>query len=149
MALRPLLLASLVGIAALGAFHVPTAQARGSLSVTIGTPSPYYRDGYNRGYVNDYNRGYDRRFDRRVDRRHQRDHRRAQQVWVPGHWHRSQRGRVWVPGQYERARGYTNNRRDGRGTRVIYRSTSTRVTPRSYYPAGYLSPFEQRRRRGW
>ncbi len=155
MALRPLLLASLVGLAALGALHTPTAQARGTISVSIGTSSPYYRGGYdrggydrggydrggyNRGYASDYHRGYDR---------HYRNHSRVQQVWVPGHWHRSQRGRVWVPGQYERDRGYANDRRDGYGTQVIYRSAPGRVMPRSYYPPGYLSPFDSRRPRGW
>jgi len=164
MALRPLLLASLVGIAALGALHVPTAQARGTFSISVGTPSPYYRGGYDRGgydrggydrggydrgYASDYHRAYDRRYDRRGDRHHYPDHHRVQQAWVPGHWHHSQRGRVWVPGQYERVRGYADDRRDGYGAQVIYRSAPGRVVPRSYYPPGYLSPYDNRRPRGW
>ena len=77
MALRPLLLSAVVGIAALGAFHTPAARAAGSVSITIGSGSPYYgnqRPGY---------------------------------TFVPGHWAYGQRGRVWVPDQYVPVRGHS------------------------------------------
>jgi len=143
MALRPLLLAAVVGIAALGAFHTPAAQARGYVSISVGSPAPYYRGGYDRGYQ------------------------RASQVWVPAHWVATYRGRVWVPGQYVRVQGYGHGRDRGygsygnygnggysghgnNGVRVIYRSgPNQRVVPRSYYPPGYLSPRGHRSHRGW
>ena len=127
MALRPLLLASVVGIAALGVFHTPSAQARGYVSISIGAPAPHH---------------------------YRNQHHRPDQVWVPAHWVSTRRGRVWVPAQYVRAQGYRDGHYRDRyvdqrrhDTRVIYRSSP--VVPRSYYPPGYLSPFEQRRRRGW
>ena len=134
MALRPLLLASVVGIAALGVFGAPSAQARGVVSVSVGSPAHYY------------------------DQRHRPGH-----VWVQGHWVRGHRGRVWVPGQYVRVqgygygpgRGYGHGGYDGYdgygrpGVQVIYRSGPGRVVPRSYYPPGYLSPYDNRRPRGW
>ena len=134
MALRPLLLASVVGIAALGFFHAPSAQARGVVSVSVGSPAHYY------------------------DQRHRPGH-----VWVRGHWVRGHRGRVWVPGQYVRVQGYGYGPGRGYGhggyggydgysrpgVQVIYRSGPGRVVPRNYYPPGYLSPYDNRRPRGW
>lgn len=143
MALRPLLLAAVVGIAALGAFHTPAAQARGYVSISVGSPAPYYGHQYR-------------------NQRHRPGH-----AWVPAHWVSSYRGRVWVPGQYVRVQGYGHGRDRGygsygsygnygyggygdNGVRVIYRSgPNQRVVPRSYYPPGYLSPRDHRLHRGW
>ena len=135
MALRPLLLAAVFGIAAAGAFHAPAAQARGYVSISVGTPAPYYGNQYR--YGDRY--GYQ-------NQRH-----RAGYVWVPAHWVQTYRGRVWVPGQYVAVRGYRQDRRygydgyGGYGNQVIHRVPSG-VVPRPYYPPGYLSP---RPPRGW
>jgi hypothetical protein len=145
--MRPLLLAAVVGIAAAGAFQPAAAQARGYVDIRVGTPAPYYRN----------------------------HHRPAGYVWVPGHWQATRHGRVWVPEQYVPLHGY--GYRQGRyghggygyggyghgygrgdgyggyggygGARVIYRSVDQRVVPRSYYPPGYLSPYEYPRRPDW
>lgn len=137
--MRPLLLAAVVGIAAAGAFQPAAAQARGYVSISVGTPAPYYRNHHHRpGYV-----------------------------WVPGHWVATHRGRVWVPAQYVPAHGHGRHGHGGYGrygydgyggygygshggARVIYRSgMDHRVVPRSYYPPGYLSPYDDRRRPDW
>lgn len=118
MIIRPLLLSAAVGLAAIGAVHSPAAEARGYVSISVGTPAPYYR-----GYPG-------------------RDHRRADQVWVPAHWVSTYRGRVLVPARYVRVQpryGYDRryNRGHGRhdyGTRVIYRSSLTpRPLPGGFY----------------
>ena len=143
--MRPLLLAAMVGIAAAGAFQPAAAQERGYLSITVGTPPPYYRH-------HQHPRGY---------------------VWVPGHWQATPHGRVWVPDQYVPLHGYRHGRhgrgRYGRygydgyggygygdgyggygGARIIYRSgPDQRIVPRPYYPPGYLSPYDYRRNPGW
>jgi hypothetical protein len=152
MAMRPLLLAAVVGIAAAGAFQPAAAQSRGYVSISVGTPAPYYRNQY-------HHPGY---------------------AWVPGHWVATYRGRVWVPAQYVRVHGYGygHGRDHGYGgyggygdgyrgygygdgyggygygghggARVIYRSgLNHRVVPRPYYPPGYLSPYDHRRRPDW
>ena len=146
--MRPLLLAAVVAIAAAGASPPAAAQERGYLSITVGTPAPYYHPYPHRpGYV-----------------------------WVPGHWQATHLGRVWVPDQYVplHRHGYRKGRHghgrygydgygrygyDGYGPygyggygggRVIYRSgPDPRVVPRMYYPPGYLSPYDQRRRPDW
>lgn len=135
MALRPLLLSAVVGLAALGAFHAPAAQARGYVSIGVGTPAPYYAGGYGRGH-------------------------RVGSVWVPGHWISTYRGRVWVQGQYVRARGYGHDRGYDRGygydPRAIYRS-GPRPLPGGFYyqrggnhdPRGYYPPRDNRPHRGW
>ena len=125
MAMRPWLLAAVVGIAALGALHTPAAQARGYVSISVGGPAHYYGNRHHRpGYA-----------------------------WVPGHWVSTYRGLVWVPGQYVRVHGYRDDRRHDHGGDSDYGTgpfgPNQRVVPRSYYPPGYLSPFEDRRRRGW
>lgn len=136
MSLRPLLLSAVVGIAALGALHSPAAQARGYVSISVGAPAPYYGNhGANR-YGQQHRPGY---------------------AWVPGHWVHNHRRRAWVPGQYVRVRGYVQGRDPYRGhggyrgvdTRVIYRAGPGRVVPRSYYPPGYLAPYDPRPRRSW
>ena len=40
MALRPLLLSAVIGLATVFAFHSPAAEARGYVSVSIGHPPP-------------------------------------------------------------------------------------------------------------
>ncbi|MGH8078045.1 MAG: hypothetical protein ACREPE_12075 [Lysobacter sp.] len=105
MAMRPVLLSVVVGIAALGASWSPDAQARGSISVSVGTGSPYY-GGYGR------------------------THHRPGYVLVPGHWVSTYRGRVWVPAQYVRVRGHGYDRGYGYGQRPYYRSSY----PRGYDP---------------
>jgi len=91
MALHPLLLSAAVGLAALGGGYSPAADARGYVSVSIGTPAPYYRGHSGRGYH------------------------RPDQVWVPAHWVSTHRGRVWVPAQYVRVRpAHGQYRRHGR-----------------------------------
>jgi len=142
MALRPLLLAAVFGIAAAGAFHAPAAQARGYVSISVGTP--YYGNQYRHGD----------RYGNRYDDRYQSQRHRPGYVWVPAHWVQTYHGRVWVPGQYVMVRGYRHDRRygydgyGGYGNRVIHRAPR-RVVPRPYYPPGYLSPFEDRRPGDW
>ena len=118
MALRPLLFAAVVGIAALGTFHSPAAQAEGFISISVGTPSPYYRGD---AYGGNYRRGH-----------------RSDVVWVPAHWVSTHRGRVLVPGRYVQARGY--NRGYGYGQdryrhnpRVIHRAAPIRPLPGAFY----------------
>lgn len=77
MAFRPLLLSAVVGMAALGLFHSPAADAQGYLSINIGTPAPYAGYGYGHGHRPGY-------------------------ALVPGHYVRTHHGRVWVPAQYVR-----------------------------------------------
>ena len=162
MAVRSLLLAAVVGVAAASAFLPAAAQSRSSVSISIGAPAPYY--GYDNGYGNRYG-----------GQRH-----RPGYAWVPAHWVSTHHGRVWMPGQYVRVQGHGYdprrghggyngyggyggyngydgyggnhgyNRYDGYGrpgVQVIYRSGSRGVVPRSYYPPGYLSPYDNRR--GW
>lgn len=137
MALRPLLLSAVVGLAALGAFHSAAAQARGSVSITVGTPAPYYRGDYGRGHRPGY-------------------------LWVPAHWVSTYRGRVWVQGQYVRAQGYGYDRGYDRGygygPRVIYRAApSLRPLPGGFYyqrggedyPPEYYPPRDDRPYRDW
>lgn len=143
MALRPLLLSAVVGIAALGAFHTPVAEAAGSFSVSIGT-SPHYRSQHGPGYGGRYDNRYDRRYDRRGYGHHDRggyyrgphDSRlRQEYAFVPGHWAYGQHGRVWVPDQYVPApprhyRPYGH----GYDTRVIHRSSPhPRPLPGAFY----------------
>ena len=121
MALRPLLLSAVVGIAALGAFHVPAAKAAGSVSISIGSGSPYYGGGY-------YDRGYDPRYRSNYgyNQQYRTIHRgstyygshRPGYTFVPGHWAYGQHGRVWVPDQYVPVRGYSGYAPQ---QRVIYR----------------------------
>lgn len=135
MALRPLLLAMVVGIAAAGAFHTSAAQARGYVNISVGTPAPYYGGGYGGDYRDRYQGGH-----------------RAGLVWVPAHWVSTYRGRVWVHGQYVRAQGYGHDRGYGYGPRVIYRPAPIRPLPGGFYhqrggsyPGGHHPP----RGRGW
>jgi hypothetical protein len=79
-----------VGIAALGASWSPAAQARGSVSISVGTGSPYYGAGYGGGYGAGYGGGYGG---------HDYQQHRPGYVLVPGHWVSTYRGRVWVPAQ--------------------------------------------------
>lgn len=121
MALRPLFLSAVVGLAAVGALHVPAAQARGYVSIRIGTPAPYYRGGYAGGYRGGYDRGPG-----------------AVYAWVPAHWVATYRGRVWVPGRYLPVRGYGDDRGYGHGygydPRVIYRpEPGLRPLPGGFY----------------
>lgn len=122
MALRPLLFSALVGIAALGTFHTPAAQARGYVSISVGTPAPYYRGNYGRGYQRP---GY---------------------ALVPGYWASTYRGRVWVPARHGQVRaGYGQNRGSRYGYGPGYRSVPVyRPAPRGYYP-----PRHHRPHRGW
>lgn len=136
MTSRPLLLSAVVGIAALGAFQSPAAaQTRGYVSISVGTPGPYYRGDYGRGHRPGY-------------------------LWVPAHWASTYRGRVWVPGQYVRARGYGHYRDydRGYGPPVIYRSApNLRPLPGGFYyqrgggeyERGYYPPHDNRPYRGW
>lgn len=122
MALRPLLLSLVVGIAALGASWSPAAEARGYVSVSVGAGSPYYgAGGYGGGY------GY--------------QHRRPGYVLVPGHYVSTYRGRIWVPAQYVRARGPGHGRGYGYGQHPIYRDPYQ-------YQRGY-DPRYDGGRRGW
>lgn len=75
MALRPLLLAAAVGIAALGAFHTPAVQAQSFFSVSIGNAPPprYERVIHRPGYH-----------------------------WVPGHWVSHDRRHFWQQGHHVR-----------------------------------------------
>lgn len=131
MALRPLLLSLVVGIAALGASWSPAAQARGYVSVSVGTGSPYHGSGYGGGYGDGYGGGY-----RRGHNYHQH---RPGYVLVPGHWAATYRGRIWVPAQYVRAHGPGRGHGYGYGPRPIYRDPYPRGhDPR--YDGGY---------RGW
>ncbi|MFD0738516.1 hypothetical protein ACFQZQ_04345 [Lysobacter koreensis] len=118
MALRSLLLAAVVGVAALGTFHSPAAQAEGYLSISVGTPSPYYRGGYGHGHRGDV-------------------------VWVPAHWVSTYRGRVLVPGRYVRVAGYGRGHGYGygpgyghggyRGGPVYYGAPPIRPLPGAFY----------------
>lgn len=110
MALRPLLLSAVVGVAALGTFHAPTAKAEGYLSIRVGTPAPYYRGDYGRGH-------------------------RADVVWVPAHWVSTYRGRVRVPGRYVRAPGYGRGYGGYRynAPRVMYRAAPIRPLPGAFH----------------
>lgn len=85
MALRPLLLAAVVGIAALGAFHTPAVQAQSYFSVSIGNAPPprYERVIYRPGYH-----------------------------WVPGRWMSNGRRYFWQQGHHVRLQsgyGYGHN----------------------------------------
>ncbi len=145
MALRPLLLSAVVGIAALGAFHTPVAEAAGSVSFSIGT-SPHYRSqqygsGYGGRYDGGYNQRYGGRYGGRYDDRRYGHHgggyyqgspyarHRPEYTFVPGHWAYGQRGRVWVPDQYVPVpprydRRYDGGYGHGYDSQVIYRSTN-------------------------
>jgi len=145
MALRPLLLSAVVGIAALGAFHTPAARAAGSVSITIGSGSPYY-GGYNRGYDPRYvsRHGYDQRYttiNHRGGSYYGSHH--PGYIFVPGHWAYSQRGRVWVPDQYVPVRGHSGY---VPGQRIIYRrAPQLRPLPGGFHhQRGGYDP-----RRGW
>ena len=150
MALRPLLLSAVVGIAALGAFHAPAAKAAGSVSISIGSGSPYY-NGYNRGYDPRYgsrhgsNHGYNRHY--RGSQGYYGSSHRTGYTFVPGHWAHGQRGRVWVPDQYVPVRGYQRGYSGYvPGQRIRYgRPPQLRPLPGGfYYPRGGYDP-----RRGW
>lgn len=151
MALRPLLLSAVVGFAALGAFHIPAAKAAGSVSISIGSGSPYYGSGYyDRGYDPRYvsNRGYDQRY-RTIHRgsSYYGGNHRPGYIFVPGHWAHSQRGRVWVPAQYVPLRGYSRGHSGYvPGQRIIYRrAPQLRPLPGGFYhQRGGYDP-----RRGW
>ena len=144
MALRPLLLSAVVGIAALGAFHTPAAKAAGSVSISIGSGSPYY-GGYNRGYDPRYgsNYGHNQRY-RTINRGGSYyGSYRPGYTFVPGHWAYGQRGRVWVPDQYVPVRGYSGY---VPGQRIIYRrAPQLQPLPGGFYhQRGGYDP-----RRGW
>ena len=161
MGLGSLMLSTVVGIAALGASsYSPDAQARGSVSVTIGSPAPYYGNqygggyggGYDHGYGGGYNGGYDRGYgggynggyDRGYGGGYDRGQHRPGYALVPGHWAATHHGRVWVPASYVRVhhRGY----QPGYGGRVVYRSAPVyRHDPRGYHDPHYNGP----RRGGW
>lgn len=143
MALRPLLLSVVIGIAALGAFHAPAAEASGYISINVGTSGPNYRAPYSygnygvrhdpRGYNHSrYNQSrydqsrYDQsRYNQTRYSQSRYDHGRYQRAgytFVPGHWAYGQRGRVWVPDQYVQVQPRYDPRHDHRDdTRVIYR----------------------------
>ena len=145
MALRPLLLSAVVGIAALGAFHTPAANAAGSVSISIGSGSPYYGRGYGGGYDPRYgsNHGYDQRY-RTINRGGSYyDNHRPGYTFVPGHWAYGQHGRVWVPDQYVRVQGYSGY---GHGQQVIYRrAPQLRPLPGGFHhQRGGYDPY-----RGW
>ncbi|MDQ3289503.1 MAG: hypothetical protein M3Q42_14885 [Pseudomonadota bacterium] len=136
MALRPLLLSAVVGIAALGGFHTPAAEAAGSFSVSIGT-APHYRSPHGAGYGGRYDHRYDRRQDSRHGGRyydrydrggyaHDPRYARPRQgyAFVPGHWARGPYGRVWVPDQYVPVPGHDRRYGHGYDSRVIYRSSN-------------------------
>lgn len=169
MALRSFLLSAVVGVAALGAFHSPAAQAGGSVSISVGTPhhgggyygragtphhgGGHYGGGYGGGYYGDgpYNGDYRGGYDR--------GH-RAGAVWVPGHWVSTYRGRVFVQGQYVRApgHGYDDHAYDNHGYdrgyygQPVYRNAPLQPLPGGFYhqrggnyPGAYYPP----RGRGW
>lgn len=141
MALRPLLLSAVVGIAALGAFHTPVAEAGGSFSVSIGT-SPHYRSGYGSGYGGHYDGRYGGRYDSRYSGRDYRHYNRGgyrtQYAFVPGHWAYGHYGRVWVPDQYvpipRHDRRYDHGYGYGHDRQVIQRSSAhPRPLPGGFY----------------
>jgi len=147
MALRPLLLSAVVGIAALGAFHTPAAKASGYISINVGTSSPHHRSPYRPSYGSSHGVRHDPRYAPRYNPGHynpghhnpghhnQGRYHRAGYSFVPGHWAYGQRGRVWVPDQYVQVQPRYNPDYDPRydsrhdhhydrrhDTRVIYRS---------------------------
>lgn len=121
---RPLLLAAVLGLAAVGAPPSLAAQDRGYVSISIGTSLPYY---YDRGY---HHPSY---------------------FWVQGHWVSSYHGRVWIPGRYVRTNDYYDPG-DYRGYgRSYYRggynsgynrgyNRGHRYDPRVYYRSGPMHP---------
>ena len=128
MALRPLLLSFVVGIAALGAFHAPAAEAAGAISISIGGGSPVYGGYYDPRYGGNYgyNQGY-----RTINRggAYYGNHRPGY-TFVPGHWAYGQRGRVWMPDQYVRVQGYGY----APSQQVIYRrAPQLRPLPGGFY----------------
>lgn len=141
MALRPLLTSAVIGIAALGFFHSPTADAQGYVSISVGTPQSHYNPYYGTPrYGSPYTQriAVDRYGTPRIpggfqrggyDNRGYRHDYRPGYTLVPGHWVRTHRGRVWMPAQYVRVQsnrgyGYNDSRYYGSGynQQVIYRS---------------------------
>lgn len=135
MALRPLLLSAVVGIAALGAFHAPASQASGYISINVGTPAPHHRSPYRPSHGSSHGVRHDPRYGPRYNPGHynQGRYHRPGYTFVPGHWAYGQRGRVWVPDQYVQTQPRYNPGYDPRydsrhdqdrrhDTRVIYRS---------------------------
>lgn len=150
MALRPLLLSAVVGIASLGLFHSPSADAQGYVSISVGTPQhhrPYYGGGYDNRYYDRYGArriDLDRYGAPRIPGAFQRSAYNDRSVYtlVPGHWVRTAHGRHWMPAQYVRVQphGYRGNYGYSGygGQRVIHRPVR-HSDPRYAYPP----------RRGW
>ena len=110
MALRPLLLSAVIGLASVFAFHSPAAEARGYVSVSIGHPPPP---------------------------RHERYAHRPGYAWVPGRWISTGYRHVWQPGHYVRLRSAYRPAYYGGGYRHVWQPGHYVRLRSAYRPAYY------------
>lgn len=107
MALRPLLLSAVIGLASVLAVHSPAAEARGYVSVSIGHPPPP---------------------------RHERYAHRPGYAWVPGRWISTGYRHLWQPGHYVRLRSAYRPAYYGGGYRHLPPRRVIRHVGRPYRP---------------